>query len=340
MSRWLFGAFFLLFTPVIRAERLDWRWPTPSRAYLEGKSISEFIQPTASGEIESGLYGCVRTGGNQFHEGLDLRPLTRNRQGEATDPIFAAYEGVVRHINSRPGESSYGRYIVIEHTDLAPAVVTLYAHLSSIADGLKIGDRVGRGQTIGVMGRSSSGSAIPKDRAHLHFEIGVWLSRDFQTWYNWKKFGSRNEHGRWNGINLVGLDPLTFYSALRSGSVDNFLQFISRMTPAVQVRIATRVTPDFIERYPALLTKSLPPGGVLGGWEVSFDPMGFPLAWTPLTPIEVLDLRENEPQAAPIESNLRLPRCKSLVFKKSGRHVIGRDLETTLQLLFGLRKEL
>lgn len=323
-----------------RAERLDWGWPTPNTAYFDGKSIVDFVQPTASGEIESGLFGCVRSGGIQFHEGVDLKPLHRDARGEPNDPIFAVYAGVVRHINSHPGESNYGRYIVIEHTELTPSVVTLYAHLSSIAPGLKIGDRVERGQTIAVMGRSSSGNAIPRDRAHLHFEIGLWVTRNFQSWYNWKKFGSRNENGVWNGMNLIGFDPLSFYNALRSRAVDDFAQFLSLMKPAIRVRIATKVIPDFIERYPSLLSRPMSAVPTLGGWEVTFNDMGFPFSWAPLNPIDVVGLRENEPQAVQVEESMKLPRCKSLVFKKRGRTVIGRDLESTLQLLFGLRKEL
>lgn len=323
-----------------KAERLELIWPTPNKAYFEGKSIADFVQPTASGEIESGLFGCYRSGGAQFHEGIDLKPVSRDRVGEPTDPISAVYAGVIRHISRNPGESNYGRYIVIEHTDLTPSVITLYAHLSSIAPGLKVGDRVERSQTIAVMGRSSSGNAIPRDRAHLHFEIGVWLTRDFQMWYNWKKFGSRNEHGTWNGMNLIGFDPLDFYTSLRSRGVEDFAQYITRMKPAVRARIATRYIPDFIERYPALLTKPLPPPDTFGGWEVSFNEMGFPFAWTPLTSIETPGLRANEPTVAPVSEEMKLPRCKSLVVKKRGRYVIGRDLESTLQLLFGLRKEL
>lgn len=324
----------------LNGERIELAWPTPNPAYFEGKPISDFVQPTASGEPESGLFGCVRSGGAQFHEGVDLKPLRRDRAGEPTDPIFAAYKGIVRHINRNPGESNYGRYIVIEHTELTPTMLTLYAHLSSIAPGLKTGDHVERGQTIAVMGRSASGNAMPRDRAHMHFEIAVLLTRDFQLWYNWKKFGSRNEQGIWNGMNILGLDPLAFFNAYRSRSVDDFAQYISRMKPAVRVRIATKFIPDFIERYPALLTQAMPPSDAFGGWEVTFDAMGFPFAWTPLTAIGLVGSSPNDPRATPVDESAKLPRCRSLVFKKRGHYEIGRDLESTLQLLFGLRKEL
>ncbi|PTY07050.1 M23 family peptidase [Opitutaceae bacterium EW11] len=322
------------------AERVDPIWPTPNTAYFDGKPFTEFIQPTASGEPESGMFGCIRSGGRQFHEGLDLKPVSRDRAGEPKDPVFVVLPGVVRHISRIAGESNYGRYIVVEHTGVSPSVLTLYAHLSAIAPGLKIGDNVERGQTIGTMGRSSTGYAIPRDRAHLHFEMAVWLSRDFQSWYNWKKFGSRNDHGVWNGMNITGFDPLDFYNSLRSRAVDDFAQYFARMKPAVRVRIATKVIPDFIERYPALRQRDFPPPEQFAGWEVLFNDMALPFSWTPLTVTDLMGFKPNEVRAEPVDPAAKLPRCKSLVFKRRGRYEIGNDLEPTLQLLFGLRKAL
>ena len=322
------------------AQPVDPVWPTPNSAWAEGRSLATFVQPTASGEVTSGLYGCVRSSGAQFHEGLDLKPVSRDRRGEATDPIFAVLSGTVRHVSRNPGESSYGRYVVIEHTDVSPSVITLYAHLSSIPGNLSRGDKVERGATIGVMGRSASGYAIPKDRAHLHLEIGLWLSRDFQRWYDWKKFGSRNEHGLWNGMNIIGIDPLEFYNSLRSGAISGFEDHFKQRKAAVRVRIATKLVPDFIERYPALLTKPYPAAQSFGGWQVLFDEFAVPFAWTPLDNAEVSDLKTNDPVAEPVEGGARTNRCKSLVFRKPGRYAVGKDLETVLQLLFGLRKEL
>ena len=331
----------LMFLPAVHAQRVDIGWPTPSTAYLEGKSFETFIQPTASGVPESGLYGCTRSGGAQFHEGIDIKPVKRDRRGEAADPIFAVMPGVVRHISRQPGHSSYGRYIVIEHTEQSPSVFTLYAHLASITPGLNVGARVERDQIIAVMGRSASGYAIPKDRAHLHFEIGLWLTREFQGWYNWKKFGSRNEHGVWNGMNLAGIDPLDFYDKLRGRRVENFQQYFAQLSPAVRVRVSTRKLPDFIERYPALLTKPLPTDTLVAGWEVTFNEMGIPFAWTPLTAMELLGFATNEIRVIEADDALlKRHRCKSLSFTKRGKPAIGKDLETVLQLLFGVRAEL
>lgn len=325
---------------VSRAQRVEISWPTPSTAYLEGKPTEAFIQATASGVEESGLYGCVRSGGGQFHEGIDIKPVKRDRRGEPADPIFAAMGGVVRYISRQPGNSSYGRYIVIEHPQQSPAVYTLYAHLASVEAGLKVGDTVERDQVIALMGRSASGYAIPRDRAHLHFEIGLWLTRDFQGWYNWKKFGSANEHRFFNGMNLAGINALDFYDKLRARRVETFQQYFAQLTPAVRLRIATKKVPDFIERYPALLTKPIPPDGV-GGWELVLNEMGVPFGWTPLTPMELIGLAPNEIRVIEAdEALLKRFRCKSLVFTKRGKPAIGKDLETLLQLLFGFRGEI
>jgi hypothetical protein len=190
------------------------------------------------------------------------------------------------------------------------------------------------------MGRSASGYAIPKDRAHLHFEIGVRLTCDFQGWYNFKKFGSRNEHGVWNGMNLAGIDPLDFFEAWRAGRVDVFQDYFAKLTPAVRVRVATQRTPDFVERYPSLVSP-VAAGGLIGGWEVALSEFGLPFAWTPLSPADVSGFRPNEVRiVAHDAAALKRVRCKSLVVVRRGKPTVGKELEATLQLLFGLRTEL
>jgi murein DD-endopeptidase MepM/ murein hydrolase activator NlpD len=245
--------------------------------------------------------------------------------------------GIVRHVNSRAGESSYGRYIVVEHPDATPAVYTLYAHLRSVETGLRPGVRVAAGQVIGGLGRSAGGYAIPRERAHLHFEIGLMVTRDFQAWYDRRKFGSTNEHGPWNGMNLMGFDPLDWFRQFRSGRVAGFQEFLDHMRPAVRVRVVTNRTPDFIQRYPTLLRKPLPLGFV-SGWEIECNWTGLPFAWTPLSSGETLGQRAGTAQILAIDQSLtRAHRCRSLVRQRGGRNVPGPDLEEVLQQLFGFR---
>lgn len=331
----LWVALAMLSTIARAADRLELLWPTPNPAWAEGKPSSAFLQHAGSGEPESGGFGGVRSGGTQFHEGLDLRAVARDRRGEPTDNVVAAMSGTVRHISASAGESNYGRYIVLEHPAAVPAVYSLYAHLARIAPGLAAGAPVKAGQLLGTMGHSSGGYMIPKDRAHLHFEVGVMMTRDFQAWYDRQKFGSRNEHGLWHGMNLVGFDPLAFFNDWRAGRVTSPQEFFSRMPTAVRLRIATYRTPDFVTRYPSLLTRPLPLGPV-AGWEVRFNWTGLPFAWTPLSAADVAGLTAQQVRILEVNAESeRRERSKHLALQRRGAWALGKDLEVALGLLFG-----
>lgn len=327
----------LLTMTAATAQRIEIGWPTPNPAWAQGKSYESWVQPTVSGDPVSGLFGSVRTNGTQFHEGLDIRPVARDSRNEPTDRISAAMDGIVRHVSTLPGLSSYGRYIIVEHPGVSPAVYTLYAHLARIESGISPGVKVSRGQVIGTMGRSASGSAIPRERAHLHFEIGLMMTTNFQSWYTWKKFGSRNEHGTWNGMNLMGIDPLDFLDQWRKRRVDNFQQYFSRLEPAVRLRVVTNRVPDFIARYPELLRH--PIDTLIGGWEVECNVTGLPFAWTPLSPAQVAGERANSVRILSVDTAaLRGFRGKNLIRTRGSTQTPGPDLSTMLQLVFGLRQ--
>jgi murein DD-endopeptidase MepM/ murein hydrolase activator NlpD len=318
------------------AERIEISWPTPNDAWAKGRGYESWVQPTVSGEPTSGLWGSVRSSGTQFHEGLDIKPVSRDKRGEPLDKVSAAMDGIVRNISSRAGESSYGRYIVIEHPGVSPAVYTLYAHLAKIEPGIVEGTNVKRGQIIATMGHSSGGYTIPVDRSHLHFEIGLMLTQDFQSWYSWKKFGSPNQQGLWNGMNLMGIDPREFMEKWRGHRVDNFEEYFAKKDSAVRLRVVTARIPDFVRRYPALLSK--PIDGLIGGWEVQCDVTGLPFSWTPLNASQVAGLRANSVEILSVDNAaLRAFRGKTLIRSRNGSPAPGPDLTTMLQLVFGLR---
>jgi murein DD-endopeptidase MepM/ murein hydrolase activator NlpD len=77
-------------------------------------------------------------------------------------PVKAAFEGT---IESAGVDKGFGNLIVIAH---ANGMSTYYAHLSALADGLKIGQKVASGELIGYVG-STGLSTGP----HLHFELRV-----------------------------------------------------------------------------------------------------------------------------------------------------------------------
>jgi murein DD-endopeptidase MepM/ murein hydrolase activator NlpD len=313
--------------------RLQLVWPTPNTAYLEGRPIADYVQPTVSGEAESGLFGGVRSNGYKFHEGLDLLPVKRDKSGEPADQVFAIMDGVVRHVNLSSGESSYGRYIVIEHPGATPAFCSLYAHLRS--SDVRVGDNVSRGQVIALMGRSAGGYSIPKERGHLHFEMALEITSDFQRWYVAQKFGSPNKHGMHNGMNLMGVDPRDFYDEFRAKRVNDFGEYLARQPVAVRVRVGQRKVPDFVLRYPSLL-KSAVPVGALAGWEIDLLWTGLPVALRPLTSAEAGTLRSGAVEIVKVDEDLvTRQRSIRLVRARGNGWQSTKNLDEVLGKLFG-----
>ena len=100
----------------------------------------------------------------EFHRGLDIK----TRSGV---PVIAAADGVVVKIGRN---GFFGNTIEIKHE--RSQFKTLYAHLKSYARGLKVGQQVARGQTIGYVGNTGRSTG-----AHLHY--GVYDIRN-KKWVN------------------------------------------------------------------------------------------------------------------------------------------------------------
>jgi len=321
--------------------QIDLRWPTPNPAWENGEWMGGFLQHAGSGNPLSGGYGSVRNGGTRFHEGIDLFAVRRDAHGEPLDEVFAAMSGVVRYVNAEPKHSSYGRYIVLEHDGEAPAIYTLYAHLASV-DLALLPDkgespRVSAGQVLGRMGRSAGGYVIPKARAHLHFEMGLRLTDDFEWWYQARGFDDPNYHGAYNGMNLMGFDPLAFYEAHRAGRIRTIADWLTQMKPAVVLHVATEATPDFVRRYPSVVREAEGSIGTHAGWRIECDRSGIPFRWTPLGVGELSNLNPGEVSVVAIDEALisAQPAKRLVINSPMGLRFIGPDLEVVCQLLFG-----
>lgn len=284
--------------------------------------------------IESGLFGCVRNGATRFHEGIDLRPLSRASNGEATDLIFAVMDGRVAYLNDRVESSNYGRYIVIEHLGMKPTILSLYAHLGEIRDGLVNGLWVRAGEVIGRMGRSAGGYRIPKQRTHLHFELGLRLTESFDKWYQRRKFKEPNYHGNWNGQNLAGFDPLSFYRQFHKSSLHDFGGHVQTLPRVYTVRIETDKVPDFVLRYPELLAASLPAGGVVA-WEIDFSRYGLPVRWVPISGKSVTKATRDGVRLLWVREGLETERnCRDTVELTRRGYRIGGGTRQILEILF------
>lgn len=314
-------------------KRFQLAWPSPNPAFARGMGFSSYIQKTGPDkEFSSGTYGCVRNNGYKFHEGLDLFPIKSDSRGKAVDLVFAAMPGKVQYINRTPGYSAYGKFIVIEHLEIVPNMYSLYAHLESIDKSLSNGSMVNVAQSLGRMGNTAS-YPIPLSRSHLHFEMGLRLTNKFQDWYNRQKFPTPNRHGNYSGFNLVGINPLPFYSSYKSNALKSPLEFFKSLPIQAKIRIRTTQIPDFTQRYPSLCS-TLNKTQNFEGWDCSFGPFGIPLRLEQITGISSKDPMI---KVLSFDTALQEKPCRRLIERKGSQLVPSKQLKTYLELIFNLK---
>ncbi len=264
------------------------RLPTANDALFRNKPEDFFMyvdrtfEGVKSKPWEGGQYGfnrtLVRTQAGpiaiKFHEGIDIKPLNRDASGTPLDMVHPVAGGRVVHVADNPNDSSYGRYIVIEHQLPDGPLYSLYAHLAST--NCQPGDMVGTGNEIGRLGYSGVG--INKERSHVHLELCLLLNNDFQTWYDGRKLGTPNKHGIFNGLNLSGFNPVDALMICKDGTSFSLSQYIASLKPQYTVRVPNTGVPDIARRYPFLL-KQGPANPV--SWEIALTDSGVPIAITP-----------------------------------------------------------
>lgn len=233
----------------------------------------------------AGKYGFVRSLkrtedgviGTRFHEGIDIRPLERDRSNNPLDKIKAIAAGTVAYVNATSSRSNYGKYVVVEHLWDCGPVYSLYAHLSKVT--AKPGERVGPGQSLGVMGYTGAG--LNRERSHLHLELNLLLSEKFDGWHG-KFLGGKNFHGVHNGMNLAGLDIAAFYIAQSRDPSLTLPRFVRTQPVYYKVTVprpADGRPLELLRRYPWLAQgteKAKSPS-----WEISFTASSFPVAIVP-----------------------------------------------------------
>ncbi|MBU4211711.1 MAG: M23 family metallopeptidase [Verrucomicrobia bacterium] len=215
----------------------------------------DVFQPAASGRPESALFGSVRTASYgkglaaSFHEGVDIAAGQRDAAGRPQDAVYAVANGAVAYVNTQAGNSNYGKYVVLTHACPSGMVYTLYAHLATFSPSVIRGRFVKAGDVLGIIGHTAN-PPIPLIRAHLHFEVGLILNARFSQWYRAQKF--KHGHGKFNGWNLLGVDPLAVFERQRQCPDFDFFQHIATLPAAFTIVLSARRKPDFFNRYPCL----------------------------------------------------------------------------------------
>ena len=280
MNRILFSALLLFIHCAVQAQ--PFYLPTANHALFEKGGEERFFVPTPGHTWTSGCFGCVRSGGHQMHEGLDIKCLQRDRRGEPTDPVLATADGTVVYMSDQPGLSNYGRYIVVRHSIDGLEVYSLYAHLSAFAPGIKVGRPVRTGEPIAVMGHTGAG--ISRDRAHVHFELNLFYNDHFSVWFRRHYPTEHDDHGIWNGQNLVGMDPrLIFLAEREEGPNFNLLRWLQHRTELCRV-LVRKADFSWLRRYPMLIRKDAAASQErVAGYEIAFDYNGLPFELIPKT---------------------------------------------------------
>jgi len=136
---------------------------------------------------------------------------------------------------------------------------------------------VQRGQQIAKMGHTGSG--INLARAHLHLELNLMLSHQFEGWHSAFFPNEVNHHGLYNGLNLAGIDIARLYLALRKDPTISIPKFLADEPIFYTVAIPRSAHFELPKKYPWMLTRE--PGPGTQSWLVSFAASGVPLKIEP-----------------------------------------------------------
>lgn len=120
---------------------------------------------------------------SDYHKGIDLVGGTE---------IIAVADGVVTSICNKGEQYGQGCYVRLKHDN---GYQTLYYHLKSGSVVVKVGDKVKKGQLLGIMGATGKATGI-----HLHFQIDKGSSSSaidpYDYIFNGKEFDIENQENK------------------------------------------------------------------------------------------------------------------------------------------------
>ncbi len=261
------------------AHALDLSLPTDNTALFTADQGTFFMGVDRKGEQvwQGGTFGYVRSplqwpGGTvytQFHEGIDIAPVKVEAGVLPADEVRAISDGIVVLCETR-GQTQYGNQIILRHEWGDDSVFSRYAHLSSVM--AANGEKVRRGQTLGIMGYT--GGALTAQRAHLHLEVALML----QETTNLSWLPKHASDVRYHPANMKGADAASLFLANQKRPELTLPEFLLALKPYFSVATKAELPVDLLLRHPWLSDGR----NEAPGWRISFTEWGLPVRFEPL----------------------------------------------------------
>ena len=321
---------------VSRAASQPFHLPTPNRAIFTAGAEEKYFAPTPGKTWLAGTFGCVRSDGHQLHEGIDILWTRRDKRGEPADPVVAAADGTVAYVNRKPSLSNYGNYVILRHRIEGLEICTLYAHLATISDGLDKGDRVVAGAVLGLMGRTTNTKTrIAAERAHLHFEIAFVASERYAAWHAANLKELRNDHGNWNGRNLLGLDPRAVLLRQRAeGERFSLVRLVQSQPELCRVLVRQADFPFARAHRPLVRANPASEREGVAAHEIALNFNGIPCEIIPRAPSEAKGYAAKVHLLSVNDAEQRARGCRKFLVAKGGKWELTPEARQHLDLLF------
>lgn len=135
---------------------------------------------------------------SDYHKGIDLIANPNNRN----EKILAFADGVVTGVQKKGTQYGTGCYVRIKHSN---GYYTLYYHLKSGSIVVNKGDKVKKGQELGIIGTTGQSTGV-----HLHFQIDKGSSASAINPYNYvfndKELVKKEEYPKGNYKTLKNMN--------------------------------------------------------------------------------------------------------------------------------------
>ena len=167
----------------------------------------------------------------------------------------------------------------------------------------------------------------------MHFEIGFKLNDRYVNWHAAKMKGYRNDHGNWNGRNIVGIDPReVFLEQRRLGSKFSLAGLVRSRTELCRVLVRDTRFSWLRQNTPLVRRNPVADREGVAGYEIALDYSGVPFLLIPKAKSEI----GNGPKVTLLSVNekeqTRRP-CRKLVTKRSGKWVLSDNGSRLIDLL-------